>query len=227
MNSVLILGYAREGKATEAWLQVKYPELKIGIADQNDGPNYLDQQHEYDLTIKTAGLPGRLLTRQFTTATNIFFNEVPRENIIGITGSKGKSTTATLIYEMLKTTGHKVRLVGNIGKPALESILAEPYQAGELFVMELSSYQLEDLDMSPKIAVATSLFPEHLDYHGSLALYYGAKQNIVRFQKVGDLFIYALGFPELSEWARVHQSQTEEAPAWPEPIANKSLRGII
>ena len=225
MNSVLILGYAREGKTTEAWLREKYPALKIGIADQNDGPDYLLKQNDYDLTIKTAGLPGRLLTRQFTTATNIFFHAVPLENIIGITGSKGKSTTATLIYEMLKVAGRSVRLVGNIGTPALESLLAEPFKENELFVVELSSYQLEDLDVSPKTAVVTSLFPEHLDYHGSLSLYYSAKQNIVRFQKKGDRFIYAPGFPELGEWARVHQGQAEAAPAWSDPIANKSLRG--
>lgn len=225
MSSVLILGYAREGKATEAWLQAKYPALKIGIADQDDGPDYLSKQEEYDLTIKTAGLPGRLLTRQYTTATNIFFSQVPSPNIIGITGSKGKSTTATLIYEMLKTVRRPVRLVGNIGKPALASILAEPAKKDELFVMELSSYQLEDLDQSPKTAVVTSLFPEHLDYHGSLSLYYAAKQNIVRFQKKEDLLIYAPGFPELEEWAKEHEGQVEMAPAWPDLVSNKSLRG--
>jgi len=225
ISSVLILGYAREGKATEAWLKAKYPTLKIGIADQDDGPDYLAKQEEFDLTVKTAGLPGRLLKRQFTTATNIFFKEVPRANIIGITGSKGKSTTATLIYEMLKLSGRPVRLVGNIGKPALESILTEPLKQDEIFVVELSSYQLEDLDQSPKTVAVTSLFPEHLDYHGSLELYYAAKQNIVRFQKAEDLFIYAPGFFELSQWARGHKGQTEAAPTWTGLITNKSLRG--
>lgn len=225
MHSVLILGYAREGKTTEAWLKAKYPALKIGIADQEDGSDYLNKQEEYDLTIKTAGLPGRLLTRQFTTATNIFFNEVPRENIIGVTGSKGKSTTATLIYEMLKVAGREVRLVGNIGMPALESILTKPAEAGKLFVVELSSYQLEDLDQSPKTAVVTSLFPEHIDYHGSLSLYYGAKENIVRFQKDEDRFIYASGFPELAVWANKYTGRAEKAPFWSDVINNKSLRG--
>ncbi|HMO78448.1 MAG TPA: UDP-N-acetylmuramoyl-L-alanine--D-glutamate ligase [Candidatus Paceibacterota bacterium] len=225
MKSVLILGYAREGKATEAWLKEKYPGLKVGIADQVDGPDYLDKQDEYDLTIKTAGLPGRLLKRQFTTATNMFFCAVPRQNIIGITGSKGKSTTATLIYEMLQIAGLKVRLVGNIGKPALESLLAEPVKPDELFVMELSSYQLEDLDESPKTAVLTALFPEHLDYHGTLKLYYAAKHNLVRFQKVADRFIYAPGFPEFEEWSKTHHGISEVAPTWPDLIVNKALRG--
>ncbi len=225
MNSVLILGYAREGKTTEAWLKANMPELRIGIADQETDQDYLEKQHDYDLVIKTAGLPGRLITRQYTTATNIFFSLVPTKNIIGITGSKGKSTTATLVHEMLTAAGHKARLLGNIGKPMLESLLGAPVDYEELCVIELSSYQLEDLDVSPHIAVATSLFPEHLDYHGSLALYYDAKKNISRFQKAEDVFIYSPEFPELVGWAAENRGTKIIPEDLSFKIENKSLRG--
>jgi UDP-N-acetylmuramoylalanine--D-glutamate ligase len=225
MNSALILGYAREGKTSEAWLKANFPDLEIGIADQENDPDYLSKQHEYDLVIKTAGLPGRLVERQFTTATNIFFNLVPRQNIIGVTGSKGKSTTSTLIYEMLKAAGKKVRLIGNIGKPMLESILEKPLDKDELCVIELSSYQLEDLDISPHVAVATSLFPEHLDYHGSLELYYNAKRNITRFQNKSDVFIYSPAFSDLALWAEESLAESITPKPLPFGINNKSLRG--
>src|SRR5689334_4554760 len=100
-KKILILGYGIEGKATHEFLKKFVPDAVIGIADQKDGPDYLQKQADYDLVIKSPGIPKRMVTKPYTTATNIFFANANRP-IIGITGTKGKSTTTTLIYSILK-----------------------------------------------------------------------------------------------------------------------------
>lgn len=212
MESALILGYGREGKASEQYLAQRYPSLTLGIADAQDGADYLAKQGECDIVIKTPVIPAREVTRSYTTATNFFLADVPRERIIGITGSKGKSTTATLIHSLLEAGGMRARLLGNIGIPALGSIMEKPLGDDEWVVMELSSYQLEDSDTSPHIAVVTSLFPDHLDYHGGKEAYFEAKHSITKFQDSQDHFWYQKGFARLEEWgdATLARARTPE-----------------
>ncbi|NTU66822.1 MAG: UDP-N-acetylmuramoyl-L-alanine--D-glutamate ligase [Candidatus Moranbacteria bacterium] len=188
IKNVLILGYGKEGKVTEKYLRKYFSDLKIGIADKELDEDYLEKQSGYDLAIKTPGIRKELLTIPYVTATNLFFSNV-KNTTIGITGSKGKSTTSSLIYSILKEAGKKVSLLGNIGKPMLESLMV-PVDPDEIFVLELSSYQLDDIEYSPSIAVALNLFPEHMNYHDGVDNYYAAKKNIISFQKPGDIFIY-------------------------------------
>lgn len=225
MESVLILGYGKEGHATENYLKARYPQLRIGIADQTDGPDYLVKQHEYDIIIKTPVIPSPLVTRQSTTATQLFFAEINRMKIIGVTGSKGKSTTATLTYLLLKKAGVRAHLIGNIGIPALQYILDAPHGEEDIFIYELSSYQLEDLDVSPHLAIITSLFPEHIDHHGSLDAYYEAKRTIIKYQDANDMFVHATGFPLLEDWAAASPATVLEEEHLPFAITAKSLRG--
>ena len=194
IENIAIVGYGREGKITEKYLRKNYPKIKIGILDESRGKNYLKEQENYDLAVKTPGIPKSKITIPYTTATNIFFSK--NKNItIGVTGTKGKSTTASLVYEMLKAGlpaqagNKKVRLIGNIGKPMLEILLAK-VDSKEIFVIELSSYMLEDIEYSPNVALLLNLFPEHMNYHGSVEKYYEAKRNIFRFQKAGDTKFY-------------------------------------
>ncbi|MFA6422167.1 MAG: UDP-N-acetylmuramoyl-L-alanine--D-glutamate ligase [Candidatus Buchananbacteria bacterium] len=200
IKNVLIVGYGNEGKVTKKYLSQKYPKLKIGIADQKDGDNYLKKQSDFDLAIKTPGIPKEKISIPYTTATNLFFSQI-KNLTIGITGTKGKSTTASLIYDILKTAGKKVRLLGNIGNPMLE-VLSKPIDPKEVFVLELSSYQLDDLEFSPNIAVVLNLFPEHMNYHGNIDKYYIAKKNIINYQGSEDYFIYNSKFLGLKEWAK-------------------------
>ncbi len=200
VKKVLILGYDREGKANERFLKRYYPEIEIGIADKFQGDNYLEVQDDYDLGIKTPGLPANLLTMPYTTGTNIFLSRI-KNKVIGVTGSKGKSTTASLIYEILKAAKMKVRLLGNIGEPMLDYLLNKPDDK-EVLVLELSSYQLADINFSPHIAVITNLFPEHLDYHNGLENYYSAKKNILGHQGRGDYFIFNPKIAELKKWSK-------------------------
>jgi UDP-N-acetyl-alpha-D-muramoyl-L-alanyl-L-glutamate epimerase len=200
MKNVLILGYGKEGKTTEQYLKKYFPEIQIAIGDRSADPDYLKRQDQYDLVIKTPGVPRALVTVPYTTATNIFFSSV-HNTVIGVTGSKGKSTTASLIYSILKEAGKKVRLLGNIGTPLL-SVLLEPIDQDEIFVVELSSYQLDDVKYSPDVAVVLNLFPEHMNYHGNVEKYYDAKRNIMQFQHHCDTFIYDAKDRRMSAWAK-------------------------
>jgi len=190
LENALILGYGKEGKISEEYLKKYYPKIKIAVGDASIDKNYLKNQKDSEIAIKTPGIKKELVTIPYTTATNIFFAQVLGNNtIIGVTGSKGKSTTSSLIFEILKEAGKNVELLGNIGKPMLEYLL-NPIKKDTIFVLELSSYQLDDIKFSPDIAVVTNLFPEHMDFHGSLENYYKAKRNIVRFQNKNNYFIH-------------------------------------
>lgn len=187
VKSIGILGYRKEGKVSEQFIKKYFPKIKIGKLDEDLDRNYLKRQSEYDLIIKTPGIPKYMVTGAYTTATNLFF-AFNANTTVGITGTKGKSTTTTLIHDMLKAGGKKVRLLGNIGNPMLATLLGK-IDANEIFVIELSSYMLDDIEYSPTVALLLNLFPEHMNYHASLDAYYGAKMNIFKYQNSTDIKI--------------------------------------
>lgn len=164
------------------------------------GNNYLQTIGDYDFILKTPGIspkelgslgkskePSSLQSPFITTQTQIFFDNFPGL-IIGITGTKGKGTTSSLIYEILRKTGLEVHLGGNIGKPVFQYLLkAKP---SDIFVYELSSHQLQGLKKSPHIAVFLNLFQDHLDYYKNFEEYRKAKANICLHQTKNDFLIY-------------------------------------
>lgn len=194
---IAILGFGREGKSLLRFLKKspKYKEAEIEILDQKDGPDYLKSLSRFDLAFRSPGVPYNLPEIQsaikngvaFSSLTKLFFDlcAVP---IIGVTGTKGKGTTSTLIYQILKRVGRKVLLAGNIGKPALE--ILPKIDKNTSVILELSSFQLQDLRKSPQVAVITELFPDHMDIHKNMAEYLGAKTNICRHQKKSDVVFY-------------------------------------
>ena len=121
-----------------------------------------------------------------SSATKIFFDLCPGK-IIGVTGTKGKGTTSTLIYQILKNDGQDVFLGGNIGHSPLSFL--PKIKPSSWVVLELSSFQLQDLEKSPHLAVVLFIAPEHLDYHHDAEEYFQAKRNIVRYQKENDLAV--------------------------------------
>ncbi len=192
-KSILILGFGREGQSTLEFLQKHFPQKEIGITDQKYGENYLGKLKDYDVIIKSPGVPflpeikkAKAEGKIITSTTQIFFEEF-KGKIIGVTGTKGKSTTASLIYEVLKIGGLDVYLVGNIGQPALG--LLDKINEHSIVVYELSSFQLADLTKSPHIAIITNIYVDHLDWHGSFENYKNAKENIGRFQTKNDVLI--------------------------------------
>ena len=192
-KKIVILGYGREGKDTLLFLRKLFPKKKIGLADQKFGKDYLKKLKDYDVIIKSPGIPFKKLPgsvlggRKITTQTEIFFNNCPGQ-IIGITGTKGKSTTASLIYKTLKAGGLKAHLIGNIGKPVLNLLFSATPK--DVYVYELSSFQLTNLKKSPHIAVLLNIYQEHLDYYRNFKEYINAKANITLRQNKNDYLIY-------------------------------------
>jgi len=157
------------------------------------GDGYLDTV-EADVLFRTPGMhPGhpaiealRQRGAEVTSEMEVFFEVCPCD-IIAVTGSDGKTTTTTLVSEMLKAAGRKVWLGGNIGTPLLP--LVDQMQESDLAVVELSSFQLMDMRRSPGRALITNLSPNHLDVHKDMEEYVEAKKNIYRFQKEDGLLI--------------------------------------
>lgn len=199
-RNILILGYGIEGRATEAFLKRHCPECKIGVADRNSNVNYLELQDNYDLVVKAPGIPKNLITRPYTTATNIFFAQCLGKTI-GVTGTKGKSTVSSLVHHILINEGLSSHLVGNIGRPML-SELENGKGKDDIYVVELSSYQLSDIRYSPHISVITNLFPDHMTYHGSVEEYYRAKLNILSHATPSNFFVYNPAYDTLLKAAQ-------------------------
>jgi UDP-N-acetylmuramoylalanine--D-glutamate ligase len=206
-DSFLIVGFGREGRSVLEYIRARHPNARIGIADHNidstkadipegielfTGPTYLASASSFDTIIRSPGVSIRLImpsmgeNTHLTSATNIFFAECPGR-IVGITGTKGKSTTSSLTASILSQIVSDVRLVGNIGTPMLNHLAGAT--SDTVFVVELSSYQLEDLRRSPHVAILLNIVPEHLDYHGGFDAYSAAKANIGRHQRAGDFLI--------------------------------------
>lgn len=230
-KTVCVLGFGREGQATLKALERETPEAHITIADERAdvtlpedsrhrlqiGAGWLQNLGVFDVIIKSPGIPPKpefdAVRGKITNATQIFLDTVAEAGsfVIGVTGSKGKSTTSSLLHAILQTAGLDAFLVGNIGIPALDAL---PKAAeGTFFVCEMSSYQLSEITRSPQIAVITSFFPEHLDYHGSLDAYWEAKARITQFQTPDDLVF----FPESSEGAA---AMAERSPGKKVPVTD-------
>ncbi len=168
-------------------------ELEKAGCELRVGERYLENL-QADLVFRTPGMhPGnpalealRAQGATITSEMDVFFALCPCRTI-GVTGSDGKTTTTTLISEMLKAAGCTVWLGGNIGTPLLP--LCREMQEGDFAVVELSSFQLMDMTHSPQRAVITNLAPNHLDMHRDMQEYVDAKKNIFAFQGLGDLLI--------------------------------------
>lgn len=204
---VLILGYGREGESTYRFFEKYFPEIHPDIADLNEnireklnnkkvnvhsGKNYLNFIKDYDLIIKTPGISLNHLNFEFdkntiTSQTDLFL-EFFHNQVIGITGTKGKSTTSSLIYHIIKLYTNDVVFVGNIGVPPFD--LIEEIKPKSRIVFELSSHQLEFIHRSPHISVLLNIFQEHLDHYKNFEDYKQSKLNILKYQDKDDYFIY-------------------------------------
>jgi len=200
-----LLGYDVEGRASYDYFKSLGHE--VVIHDQNEalsipegteavlGENYLDNLDRYDLLIRTPGLkPSKILELnpnvldKITTHTNEFFKVSPTKHIIGVTGTKGKGTTSTLIRNMLSAMGLDVHLGGNIGMPPLTFL--DKLTPDSWVVLELSNFQLIDLKYSPFLAVCLLIVPEHLNWHDTLDEYIEAKSQLFKHQTKSDIAIY-------------------------------------
>lgn len=215
-KKILILGFGREGKSSFQFINKHLKDTCIGIADADSnafesisetdrqsvvlysGEKYLDSILLYDFIIKSPGIS--LLdinTNNITISsqTDLFMMAFSSQTI-GITGTKGKSTTTSLIFHLLKSNELDCVLAGNIGIPCFDII--SNINDKTWVVYELSANQLQSIQHSPHIAVLLNIFEEHLDHFGTFEKYKQAKYNICKFQNEGDIFVCHRDFlPEL------------------------------
>jgi len=203
---IAILGYGLQGKSSfEYWNKGN----EVTICDQNKidnapfnaklktGENYLRDLAEFDLIVRSPSIyPKDIVSSndesildKVTTNTNEFFKVCPSKNIIGVTGTKGKGTTSTLITKMLEADGKTVHLGGNIGTPPLE-MLEAGINENDYVVLELANFQLIDIKYSPHIAVCLMVVPEHQDWHEDMEEYVTAKKQLFINQTPSDIAIY-------------------------------------
>lgn len=210
-KKIAILGFGMEGRSTYNFIRRHLPLKELTIIDANDssnddvlkndnyinivfGSDYCNNLSDYDLIIKSPGISfkdidTKPLKGKITSQLELllmFF----KKNVIGITGTKGKSTTTSLIYEVLKQQRDNVYLLGNIGIPILDNI--ENYNEDSILVVEMSSHQLEFIDVSPHIGIILNLYEDHLDNACSVLRYHNIKMNMFKFQNDNDIAIYCL-----------------------------------
>ncbi len=200
-NTPLIRMLLQEGidvtacdKSNRDALGVIADELECLGAHLQLGENYLDGL-EHDVIFRTPGLrpdvpaleAARVCGAEITSEMEVFFRVCPCK-IIAVTGSDGKTTTTTIISEILKAAGYNVYVGGNIGKPLLSD--AAGMNQDDIVVLELSSFQLMTMKQSPDIAVVTNVSPNHLDVHKSMSEYIAAKENIFAYQSSAGIAVF-------------------------------------
>ena len=206
---ILILGFGREGKSTYQFIRKHLPHLPLVIADENtdlktqlfENDSYTkfiryntetETFADYDIILKSPGIClknkfGVIDASKISSQTDLFLQAFSQQ-CIGVTGTKGKSTTTTLLFHILKNLHPNTLLAGNIGIPLFDII--EQIDAETKIVIELSAHQLEFIHKSPHISILLNLFEEHLDHYNSYKDYILAKFNIARYQSDTDFFIY-------------------------------------
>lgn len=205
---IAIIGFGTQGRSAYEYFRQDEHEITVCDADKNLtlpddvnkrlGPDHLKNLDKFDLIIRSPIIhPKSIVTangpeivEKISSVTNEFFKACPTKNIIGVTGTKGKGTTSTLISKILEADGKRVHLGGNIGTPPLE-LLKNNIQPSDWVVLELANFQLIDLGFSPRIAVCLMVTPEHLDWHTDMVEYITAKQQLfLRQDERTDVAIY-------------------------------------
>lgn len=223
--NIAILGYGKQGaSAAEYWAEDSVNS--ITVCDENEnaeipegfekrlGKDYLKDLDEFDLIVRSPIIHPNQIAKanspeildKVTTNTNQFFKTCPTRNIIGVTGTKGKGTTSTLIAKILEAAGKTVHLGGNIGTPPLEMLKAG-IQPEDWVVLELANFQLIDLKHSPHIAVCLMVVDEHLDWHKDSQEYITAKQQLFKYQSGEDIAVFYADNPTSQHIASIGSGQ--------------------
>ena len=227
-QKVIILGFGKEGISTYRFIRRHFPKMKLVVADGNEnlktdgfeddkhlkiikGEGYDRNLNQYDLIFKSPGISFNRLdyyveNEKITSQTNLFL-EFFHEQVVGVTGTKGKSTTASLIYHILSHSRENVFLAGNIGTPFFD--IVEQLTPESLVVAELSAHQLEFVHHSPDYAVLLNIYQEHLDHFNSFNNYQNAKTNVFKFQHAGNFLVYNGDDEHIPGWVKGNQPESD------------------
>ncbi len=223
-KKILIWGYGREGQSSERWLEGHVKPASVSISSATPEEMLKGAAGDADVIIKSPGIvwPPKSdsfseeelkkieeISARITSQTEIFISTF-KDKTIGVTGTKGKSTTVSMLAHVLgETSGKKVILAGNIGLPCLDYY--DDAQGDSIVVLELSCHQLKDAKTAPHISVFLDLYEEHLDYYGSMDAYFAAKSHIVNRQVSGDKAYIGENVPEIkSESEQIRVIPTED-----------------
>ena len=207
-KNILLLGFGKEGRSSYAFIRKYFPNIFLTIADKNtenicpvlehdsnlqliSGECYLDVINDYDVVLKSPGISLKgisLLDKSKISSQTDLFLLAFASQCIGVTGTKGKSTTTSLLYHILQSIGDDVLIAGNIGVPFFDII--ERINLSTKIMVELSSHQLEFISKAPHISILLNLYEEHLDHYRNFMDYQQAKFNIASCQSENDYFIY-------------------------------------
>ena len=214
---IAVLGYGKEGKAVEKYFSRRGDEVEIFDNFTLDDLKGIDFSG-YDMVFRSPSVHPR---EGFTSVTRYFFEKCPAP-IIGVTGTKGKGTTCSLITAILQAIGKKAYLVGNIGKPAIDVL--DDLTSSDIVVYEMSSFQLWDLERSPKVAVVLRIEADHLNVHDGFDDYVGAKANIARHQTVDDTLVYFKN----NKWSvKVAEESSAHKLAYPLHDMSEKMRNLL
>ncbi|MBQ3407718.1 MAG: UDP-N-acetylmuramoyl-L-alanine--D-glutamate ligase [Clostridia bacterium] len=228
-KKIIILGFGREGISTYKLIREHLKNQKLYIADRQenfydeydflkndenvdfiDGEKYLQGLEDYDIIMKSpgisfVGLDTSKIENKIKSQIELLF-EFFDAKFIGVTGTKGKSTTSSLIYKVLSEQNINCMFMGNIGIPAFDMV--NKIEPGMIIILELSSHQLEFVKKSPNISILLNIFEEHLDHYESYQKYIDAKCNIYNFQNEEDYFLYNIDNEMLQKNVKKTNSKT-------------------
>lgn len=228
-KKIVILGFGREGISSYHLIRKYLPNQKIAIADGKEdfykqfdflngdknveivsGKSYLDGLENYDIILKTPGISFAHMDiskfqDKIKSQVELLF-EFFNVRTIGVTGTKGKSTTSSLIYKVLEEQNVDCKFMGNIGVPIFDNV--DELKENMTVVLELSSHQLEYVKHSPNIAILLNIFEEHLDHYESYQKYAEAKCNIYKYQKSDDYFLYNMDNEMINNCVKTANAKT-------------------
>lgn len=203
---ILIWGYGREGQSTQHFLTKFVDAASVDIFE---GKRDEIDEEAYDYIIKSPGIPMDDDNPKYISQTELFLQEY-RDKVIGITGTKGKSTTSAMMYHVLsKCLNKKIIFLGNIGEPCMDYF--GEIDDDTIIVFEMSCHQLAHVSVSPHIAVFLNLYEEHLDYYKSMDKYFRAKANITKHQTEKDFFFVGSNVPLIETRAKTKVMENLQA----------------
>ncbi|MDO5014422.1 MAG: UDP-N-acetylmuramoyl-L-alanine--D-glutamate ligase [Clostridia bacterium] len=202
-KKILICGFGREGQSTLKYIEKNLPKASVTVASEKldlyktesfskhtfiETSDFKNLINDYDLVIKSPGIAfiDYDIQTEVSCQSDLFLR-FARGKKIGVTGTKGKTTTTTLIYKILSLKYKNVHYMGNMGIPVLDFI--DVLEENSISVIEMSSHQLEFCKASPNISVITNIYEEHLDHYRDFDAYVDAKFNIIKYQKTEDFYV--------------------------------------